>query len=103
VDREEARILELQTVFLALVRTLVDEPEAVILAHETTGAEVLFRLSVGQRDLGKVIGKQGRTARSLRVLLVAAGMKYHRRFELEILSGMRCLPHNSDIDSRGPR
>jgi len=44
-----------------------------------------FELSVAQRDLGKVIGKQGRTAEAIRSILVAAGMKYRKHFMLEIL------------------
>jgi predicted RNA-binding protein YlqC (UPF0109 family) len=63
----------------------VDIPEEVAVreveGEQTTGLE----LRVAPSDLGKVIGKQGRTARSIRTLLGAAGMKLHRRFTLEIL------------------
>jgi predicted RNA-binding protein YlqC (UPF0109 family) len=45
----------------------------------------VLELRVAQTDVGKIIGKQGRTARSLRTLLGAAGMKLNRRFTLEIL------------------
>ena len=45
----------------------------------------VLELRVAAGDLGKVIGKQGRTARSIRTLLGAAGMKLNRRFTLEIL------------------
>ena len=45
----------------------------------------VFELRVAESDLGKVIGKQGRTARSLRTLLTAVGTKMNRRFTLEIL------------------
>jgi predicted RNA-binding protein YlqC (UPF0109 family) len=45
----------------------------------------VFELRVAQGDLGKVIGKQGRTARSIRTLLGAVGTKLNRRFALEIL------------------
>jgi len=45
----------------------------------------VLELRVAQTDLGKVIGKQGRTARSIRTLLGAAGMKLRKRFVLEIL------------------
>jgi predicted RNA-binding protein YlqC (UPF0109 family) len=44
-----------------------------------------LELRVAQGDLGKVIGKQGRTARSMRTILGAAGMKLHRHFTLEII------------------
>ncbi|HEY6935720.1 MAG TPA: KH domain-containing protein [Terriglobales bacterium] len=46
---------------------------------------VVLELSVAPEDLGKVIGKQGRTARSIRILLGAAGTKLKRRFTLEII------------------
>jgi predicted RNA-binding protein YlqC (UPF0109 family) len=42
-------------------------------------------LKVAQGDLGKVIGKQGRTARALRTILNAAGIKQHKRYSLEIV------------------
>ncbi len=45
----------------------------------------VFELRVAEGDLGKVIGKQGRTARSIRTLLGAVGTKLNRRFSLEIL------------------
>jgi hypothetical protein len=45
----------------------------------------VLELKVAPSDLGKVIGKQGRTARSIRTILGAAGMKVNRRFTLEIL------------------
>jgi uncharacterized protein len=53
-------------------------------AVEEGGATVL-ELRVAEGDVGKVIGKQGRTARAFRTLLGAAGMKLDRRYELEIL------------------
>jgi len=45
----------------------------------------VLELKVAPSDLGKVIGKQGRTARSIRTILGAAGMKLNRRFTLEII------------------
>ena len=68
-----------------IVKTLVDIPEEVAV-REVQGEQVtLLELRVAPSDLGKVIGKQGRTARSLRTLLVAAGMKLNQRFTLDIL------------------
>jgi uncharacterized protein len=64
---------------------LVDVPNEVIV-NEIDGEQVtVFELRVAQGDLGKVIGKQGRTARSIRTLLGAVGTKLNRRFNLEIL------------------
>lgn len=68
-----------------IAKALVDIPEEVAV-REVLGEQVtVLELRVAQSDLGKVIGKQGRTARSIRTLLGAAGMKLNRRFTLEIL------------------
>jgi predicted RNA-binding protein YlqC (UPF0109 family) len=68
-----------------IAKALVDIPEEVTV-REVEGEQVtVLELRVAPTDLGKVIGKQGRTARSIRTLLGAAGMKLNRRFTLEIL------------------
>jgi predicted RNA-binding protein YlqC (UPF0109 family) len=68
-----------------IAKALVDSPEEVVV-REVAGEQVtVLELRVAPTDLGKVIGKQGRTARSIRTLLGAAGMKLNRRFTLEIL------------------
>jgi predicted RNA-binding protein YlqC (UPF0109 family) len=68
-----------------IAKALVDIPEEVSV-REVQGEQVtVLELKVAPSDLGKVIGKQGRTARSIRTILGAAGMKLNRRFTLEIL------------------
>jgi uncharacterized protein len=68
-----------------IAKALVDIPDEVNV-REVEGEQVtVLELRVAPSDLGKVIGKQGRTARSIRTLLGAAGMKLNRRFTLEIL------------------
>jgi predicted RNA-binding protein YlqC (UPF0109 family) len=68
-----------------IAKALVDIPEEVSV-REVQGEQVtVLELKVAPGDLGKVIGKQGRTARSIRTILGAAGMKLNRRFTLEIL------------------
>ncbi|HTC36437.1 MAG TPA: KH domain-containing protein [Bryobacteraceae bacterium] len=68
-----------------IAKALVDLPDEVTVS-EVQGEQVtVLELKVAASDLGKVIGKQGRTARSIRTLLGAAGMKLNRRFTLEIL------------------
>jgi predicted RNA-binding protein YlqC (UPF0109 family) len=68
-----------------IAKALVDQPEEVSV-NEVEGEQVtVLELKVAPGDVGKVIGKQGRTARSIRTLLGAAGMKLDRRFNLEIL------------------
>ncbi len=75
---------------LFLARALVDKPDEVKVTEvketERDGTIVhVFELQVAQEDLGKVIGKGGRTAHALRAVLSAAGAKAQRRVALEIL------------------
>jgi predicted RNA-binding protein YlqC (UPF0109 family) len=68
-----------------IAKALVDKPEEVsVRAVEGEQVRVL-ELQVDPTDLGKVIGKKGRTAKSIRSLLGAAGMKLKKRYTLEIL------------------
>ncbi len=68
-----------------IAKALVDEPHAVHVDALPDGDATLLRLRVAPSDIGKVIGKQGRTARSLRTILGAASMKVHHRFALDIV------------------
>lgn len=68
-----------------IAKALVDSPEQVTVSELAGEQATILELRVAPGDLGKVIGKQGRTARSIRTLLGAAGMKLNRRFTLEIL------------------
>jgi hypothetical protein len=69
----------------AIAKALVDHPEQVAV-NSIEGEQVtVLELRVAPDDLGKVIGRQGRTAKSIRTLLGAAGMKLKKRFTLEIL------------------
>jgi uncharacterized protein len=68
-----------------IAKALVDIPEEVSVRQVDGQQVTVLELKVAPSDLGKVIGKQGRTARAIRTLLGAAGMKLDRRFTLEIL------------------
>ena len=68
-----------------IAKALVDIPEEVQVREVEGEQSTLLELRVAPSDLGKIIGKQGRTARSIRTLLGAASMKLNRRFTLEIL------------------
>ena len=68
-----------------IAKALVDNPEDVAVAEVEGEQTTVLELRVRNEDLGKVIGRQGRTARAIRTLLAAAGMKVHKRFVLEIL------------------
>ncbi len=68
-----------------IAKSLVDAPDEVKVQAVEEDDTTVLELRVAQPDLGKVIGKQGRTARSIRTILGAAGMKLHKRFTLEII------------------
>jgi uncharacterized protein len=68
-----------------VAKALVDEPGQVSVNQVEEGGETVLELMVAPNDLGRVIGRQGRTARALRTLLGAAGLRLHKHFELEIL------------------
>jgi len=68
-----------------IAKALVDQPDKVIVREVVGEQTIVLELRVATEDLGKVIGKQGKTARAVRTLLAAAGMKVRKRFVLEIL------------------
>ncbi len=68
-----------------IAKALVDSPDEVVVGEIAGEQTTVFELKVAQSDLGKVIGKKGRTAGAIRTLLGAAGMKLRKRFVLEIL------------------
>ena len=68
-----------------MAKALVDQPEEVQVTEVDGEKTTVFELKVSQTDLGKVIGKQGKTARAMRTILSAAGTKIGKRCVLEIL------------------
>ena len=68
-----------------IAKALVDEPEQVAVRSIDGEQGTVVELRVSPNDLGRIIGKQGRTARSIRTILSAAGMKLRKRYTLEIL------------------
>jgi predicted RNA-binding protein YlqC (UPF0109 family) len=75
----------MKDLLVEIAKALVDNPEDVSVAEVEGEQTTVLELRVRNEDLGKVIGRQGRTARAMRTLLAAAGMKVHKRFVLEIL------------------
>ncbi|HWZ53619.1 MAG: KH domain-containing protein [Candidatus Acidiferrales bacterium] len=69
----------------SIAKALVDHPDDVQVKAVEGEQVTVLELRVHPEDLGKVIGRQGRTAKSIRTLLGAAGMKLRKRFTLEIL------------------
>jgi hypothetical protein len=76
---------EMKDLVEMIAKALVDNPEQVVVTEVEGEQTTVLELRVAPSDLGKVIGKQGRTARCIRTLLGAAGMKLKKRFVLEIL------------------
>jgi predicted RNA-binding protein YlqC (UPF0109 family) len=76
---------EVRFLILNMACCLVDHPEAVRVDPIEQQNGIHYRLTVAPGDIGKIIGKQGRTARSIRTILAAAGMKLHRKHSLDIV------------------
>ncbi len=68
-----------------MAKALVDKPEDVMVNEIDGEKTTVFELRVASSDLGKVIGKQGKTARAMRTILSASGTKVGKRCVLEIL------------------
>jgi len=68
-----------------IAKSLVDNPEKVQVSQLDGAQSSIIELKVAPEDVGKVIGKQGRTAQAIRVILGAAGMTLKKRFSLELI------------------
>jgi predicted RNA-binding protein YlqC (UPF0109 family) len=68
-----------------IVKSLVDNPDKVKVTQLNGEQSSIIELAVAPEDMGKVIGKQGRNAQAIRVIVAAAGMKLKKRVSLEIL------------------
>lgn len=76
---------DMRTLVEQIAHALVDTPGEVQVTEVEDGDATVLELRVAQTDLGKVIGKQGRTAKSIRTILGAASMKLKKRYTLEIV------------------
>ena len=68
-----------------MVQGLVDHPEDIVIRETSGNQAMILELRVNPGDLGKVIGRQGRTAKALRTIINAAGLKTDRKMVLEIV------------------
>ncbi|MBN2380898.1 KH domain-containing protein [candidate division WOR-3 bacterium] len=68
-----------------MVKSLVDNPDNVQIDEIAGEKTIIYELRVGEGDLGKVIGKEGRMAKAIRTILTAASMKKGKRAQLEII------------------
>jgi len=77
--------MEMKELIRYIAKALVDNPEAVEVSEVEREQTSVIELKVAKEDLGKVIGKQGRTARAMRAILSAASTKIRKRAMLEII------------------
>lgn len=68
-----------------IVNALVDEKEAVEVSEEASERATVIKVRVAESDMGKLIGREGRTIKAIRSLLFYAGQKHNRRFILDIV------------------
>ncbi len=74
----------LENLLLVLARSLVDEPEKVEVSGTETDSRVDLELRVADDDMGRVIGRQGRTIRAIRTVVKAASVKQGKRVTVEV-------------------
>jgi len=75
----------MKDLIMIIAKSLVDKPDEVEINEITGDKTTVFELHVAKDDLGKVIGKQGKTARAIRVILNATATKLKKRAVLEII------------------
>ena len=76
---------QLENLLLVLVRALVDDPERVEVSATESDSRVDLELRVAGEDMGRVIGRQGRTIRAIRSVVKAASVKLGKRVNVEVL------------------
>ncbi|MBB5060052.1 hypothetical protein HDF16_004788 [Granulicella aggregans] len=81
---------------LGIVRSIVDTPDAVMVDASNEGEGVRFDVRLAEGEIGSVIGPQGRTARSIRIVLSAASMKHGRRMAVNFVE-----PHSETRSAAG--
>jgi predicted RNA-binding protein YlqC (UPF0109 family) len=77
--------MEMKELITYIAKALVDKPEEVVVTEIEGEQTSVIELKVAKEDLGKVIGKQGRTARAMRTILSASSTKINKRSVLEII------------------
>jgi predicted RNA-binding protein YlqC (UPF0109 family) len=75
----------MKNLLIKIVQSLVDDPEQVQVDEVVSSQTIILELRVAKADMGKVIGKQGKTANAIRTLLNAAAGKIKKRYMLEIV------------------
>jgi predicted RNA-binding protein YlqC (UPF0109 family) len=68
-----------------IIKSLVGDPEAVEVSESGDGKNVRIEVRVGESDMGRVIGREGRTVKAIRSILFVAGQKHGRRYQLDLI------------------
>jgi predicted RNA-binding protein YlqC (UPF0109 family) len=76
-----------------LVTSLVDAPGEVKIEEKIADQNIVYFIHVPRSDLGKVIGKKGRTAKAMRILVSALGLQQNKNIALEIVEPVEAIPH----------
>jgi predicted RNA-binding protein YlqC (UPF0109 family) len=82
---EELAETSIRTLVEYIVQALVDDPEQILIAERTGRNTTIIELAVAKEDVGKVIGKEGRTINAIRTILNAAGASQKKRVVLEVM------------------
>lgn len=77
--------MAMEDLILTIVKPLVDHQDDVVISVEESATSLLYKLSVNKDDMGRVIGKQGRIAKSIRTLVYATGSRNEKKVRLEII------------------
>ncbi len=77
---------EISELIGTMIRSIVDEPSAVLVSEVSSPKGPLFEVKVGASDVGKIIGKQGRIANAIRTIAKAAGAKSGQRVMVNVLN-----------------
>jgi predicted RNA-binding protein YlqC (UPF0109 family) len=85
VTESDSRDAEVRSMLLCVVRSLVDEADRVELLHVAGEDGMAFQVRSAASDVGKLIGKSGRTARAIRTILSASAARNGRRYSLDIV------------------
>jgi len=85
IDEESVEVVTMKDLIKFMAQALVDRPEQVEVSEVAGEQTSVIELRVAKEDLGKVIGKQGRTAKAMRTILSAASTKIRKRTVMEII------------------
>ncbi len=88
---EELAERSIKTLVEYIVQALVDNPEQIIIAERTGRNTTIIELAVAKEDIGKVIGKEGRTINAIRTILNAAGASQKKRVVLEVMGWVQLI------------